>query len=317
MHRPCGSWLIVALALALTAPVSTRAEITIDEARAAAERYAGHSLAQARVCRPPAGQPSVNFIDGLAPESQAMYTVDLRDGTLVGWSRPRPKPTGGERTIDVEEAIALAQAEARRELGAEADEMTWSAEPFGDGSCVTVKGRGALRGDPPRAGLAPDCLATIHLQGGTMTSFQAGRRHDSVPAPVRVTRDEAVAAARAAYAEDTGSAAEPRFAKEPSLSQWSGRAKWSIQFLVGSGDLSYVRYYDVDAVTGAVVDRDVSKGAAPARATAAGPPSEAGAAGSRPRPDGAARWLPLGAGTVALLLALAGAVVVRRRRRAA
>lgn len=246
-------------------------------------------------------------------------------GTLLGWVRPVPDEADGEAPVSVESATELAQAEAERVLGAGAESLEWSVQWGGESEgFVRLLGEGPLRGDPPRAGLSRCCEATVQLRGGAMTEFSAGRTCDSVPAPVSVTRDEALAAARAACAEDEPSAGEAPLAEEPCLWQFKGQAFWTVRFETRSAERSpirarRIRMYTVDAVSGEVVRRDQTDAA---RTVPVPPASPADTEPAAPAPaqvagPSASRALPLAAGA-ALVLALAGtAVVVRRRRRAA
>lgn len=247
-------------------------------------------------------------------------------GTLLGWVRPVPDEADGEAPVSVESATELAQAEAERVLGAGAESLEWSVQWGGESEgFVRLLGEGPLRGDPPRAGLSRCCEATVQLRGGAMTEFSAGRTCDSVPAPVSVTRDEALASARAACAEDEPSAGEAPLAEEPCLWQFKGQAFWTVRFETRSAERSpirarRIRMYTVDAVSGEVVRRDDTDSArtapqptAPRQDAEPAAPAPAQVAGPWASPA-----LPATAIAAGLVLACAGtAVAVRRRRRAA
>ncbi len=314
--------LVAACPLAVGA---ARAEVTLDEARAAAERYAAHSLACAEGSL--TGDPTAPFfaLRETAPSGDTMtWVVDAATGVLFSWQRSAP-PAGGESgETTPDQAIALASAEAERMVGSDALDLRWSVTPGADGQYLHLVGRGPLLGDPPRAGLSRDCSATVHLPSATLIEFTAGRTCDSVPAAVSVTRDEALAAARAACAKDEPSAGEAPLAEEPCLWQFKGQAFWTVRFETRSAERSpirarRIRMYTVDAVSGEVVRRDQTDAA---RTVPVPPASPADTEPAAPAPTqvagpSASRALPLAAGA-ALVLALAGtAVVVRRRRRAA
>lgn len=288
-----------ALLTTLICCTPTLARVTVEEARATAERFAGHSLAGAQVDElGSSAAPRARFREGDSPESASTWTVSLNDGSLLAWRRPAPTEAQRQHEVSVESAIALARDEAARALGPDADRMVWTVATGGpEAGWVRLMARGPETGNPPRAGLSPSCIAIVHLKGAKVTELTLDRPEAADPVAVAVTRDEAVEAARAAASGAIAPDAPP--AEEPQLWQRGGRATWVVKLRIRADSSEPYWSYRIDAATGQVIGRDRSEGA----------PLPASGAHSVP-------WLPV-AGGAGLVLVLAATTVALRRRRVA
>jgi hypothetical protein len=304
MVRAACTALLYLVAFGWLVPPAASADISIEEARKIAEGCAGHSLADARVELGGAESPwRVSFLQDVGPDCPACWAVDTRRGCLSDyWQIPQPV-TGAEPITD-EQALGLAREEAARVLGPEGTGLVWSVRSSGT-ETIELGGAGPPTGDPPRAGTAPECSVSIMRASGKVRRLFASRPDDATPLPVSVTKEQAVEAARDEFVRETKLDRNTVPAKEPSLAQERGRVWWSVEFAYGPQDLAARWSCRVDAQTGALIDTDSPAGVPPP-----GLPARRAASAPSARPP----FWPYLAGA-GVLVALAGIVVVARRRR--
>jgi len=280
------------------------ADITLDAARSLGERVMGFAFGDTT--------PDVRHVADFdladfkvtAPDGAACRVrVDLTNGRLESYMVEALGPSGGDQ-VSGAEAHDVAQAEARRLLGEDADHLAWQQVHSPYAGNFRFRGTAPMLGDPPRVGLSPVVTVDVLAAGGRVASYHQLLPTDRSPIGCRVSAEEATR-----VAAETLPRAGQKVIEEPVLHQWRGKLWWHvfIEAPVPKGDplehLGRVQWeFRIDAVTGEVIEKATQKGGS-------GPES------ARRPGRGTRSWASVaGGGSVLVVAGMLGYVGVRWRK---
>jgi len=253
-----------------------RGDMTIDEARALAERALGWSMEGWEVQTPDGygANTLITFVWG-----GRRCTVDASSGTFRGYSRTW-LDTGQRSRLSEEQALAVAKREAERIMGPLSASLEWRKAPprVLNSKLEPVQrpridfiGEGPNAADPPRVGLAPRCWVSVDLSDGKV--FRYWQTIPCEPVPVSVSTERAQEIARREIGDPAGGIMKCELHQDGMRAYWlvkirtPAEPQFTKEWDKDLGVMGYhyapgqtVKLYWIDAVTGEVFFRDAPGG---------------------------------------------------------